>query len=169
MRAKTAKWFETTVRYERQGGEDAEQKKVTETYVVEAFTFGETEEAVTREIEPFVSGEFEVKNVSPASYGEIFFSDSGTDDKWYKAKLSYITLDEKTSKEKKTSVNYLVQAASFNGAVKNIDEAMKGGIGDYQIANISETKIMDVFEHQAAKSKEEADDKPEYEAQDDNK
>ena len=74
MRSRTANWFETTVRYERQT-EDAGQKKVNEIYVVDALTFGEAEETITKEMEPFVTGEFEVKNISPASYGEIFFSD----------------------------------------------------------------------------------------------
>ena len=168
MRTKTSTWFETAVRYDRQSDENG-QSKVNETYVVEALTFGEAEEVITREIEPFVSAEFAVKNVTPAAYGEIFFSDSNQDDKWYKAKVVFIILDEKTSKEKESAVTYLVQANSFNGAVKNVDAVMEKGMGDYQIANISETKIMDVFEHQVATKKEEVNDKPEYEAQDDNK
>lgn len=166
MRSKTAKWFETTVRYERQT--DDNQKKVIETYVVEALTFGYAEEVITRETQPFVTGEFEVKNVTPATYGEIFFSDNAQDDKWYKAKVSFITADEKTGKEKKTTVTYLVQASSFNGAVNNVDAVMSKGMGEYQIANISETKIMDVYEYQVVSKKAEADDKPEYETQGEN-
>ena len=162
MRSRTANWFETTVRYERQT-EDAGQKKVNEIYVVDALTFGEAEETITKEMEPFVTGEFEVKNISPASYGEIFFSDSDTDDRWYKAKLSFITIDEKTAKEKRSAVNFLVQAATFNAAVMNIEDAMGKTAIDYIIANISETKIMDVFEHNAPAKKEEKNDKPEFE------
>lgn len=164
MRSRTTNWFETTVRYDRQS-EDGGQKKVSETYVVDALSFGEAEETITKEMEPYISGEFVVKNISPASYGEVVFSDSEADDRWYKAKLTFITLDEKTDKEKRTSVNYLVQAADFNGAVKNIEEMMSSSAMDYMIANISETKIMDVYEHNAPLKKEEPDDKPEYEAQ----
>ena len=83
MRSRTANWFETTVRYERQT-EDG-QKKVNETYVVDALTFGEAEEVITKEMEPYVSGDFNVKSISPASYGEIFFSDNENDSHWYKA------------------------------------------------------------------------------------
>ena len=64
MRTRTANWFETAVRYERQM-EDGLQKMVTETYVVDAFTFGEAEEAITKEMTAFVSGEFNVKNITP--------------------------------------------------------------------------------------------------------
>lgn len=151
------------MRYERQM-EDGMQKKVTETYVVDAFSFGEAEEAITREMQAFVSGEFEVKNITPTAYGEIFFSDNDTDDKWYKAKLTFITLDEKTAKEKRTSTTYLVQAGTFNAAVKNIEQVMGTTMIDYVIANIAETKIMDVYEHKAQTQKAEPDDKPEYEA-----
>ncbi len=163
MRSRTANWFETTVRYERQT-EDAGQKKVNEVYVVDALSFGEAEEVITKEMEPYVTGEFEVKNITPASYGEIFFSENDSDDRWYKAKLSFITIDEKTAKEKRSTVNFLVQAATFNAAVKNIDDAMGKSMIDYVIANISETKIMDVYEHHAqSKKEEEKNDKPEFE------
>lgn len=156
------------MRYERQM-EDGLQKMVTETYVVDAFTFGEAEEAITKEMTAFVSGEFNVKNITPANYGEIFFSDNANDDKWYKAKLTFITIDEKTGKEKRTNTNYLVQAGSFNAAVKNVEQVMGTTMVDYVIANMSETKIMDVYEHQAKTKKEEVNDKPEYEAAEDAK
>lgn len=156
------------MRYERQM-EDGMQKMVTETYVVDAFTFGEAEEAITKEMAVFVSGEFNVKNITPANYGEIFFSDNANDDKWYKAKLTFITVDEKTAKEKRTNTNYLVQAGSFNAAVKNVEQVMGTTMIDYVIANMAETKIMDVYEHQAKTKKEEVNDKPEYEAAEDAK
>lgn len=156
------------MRYERQM-EDGLQKMVTETYVVDAFTFGEAEEAITKEMAAFVSGEFNVKNITPANYGEIFFSDNANDDKWYKAKLTFITVDEKTAKEKRTNTNYLVQAGSFNAAVKNVEQVMGTTMIDYVIANMAETKIMDVYEHQAKTKKEEVNDKPEYEAAEDAK
>ena len=155
MRSRTAKWFETSVRYDRTM-EDGMPKKVTELYVVDALSFGEAEETITREMSSYISGEFEVKNITPAIYGEICFSENANDDRWYKAKLQFITIDEKTEKEKRSTVTYLVQAATFNGAVKNIEEVMGGTMIDYVIANIMETKIMDVYEH---RTKSEADTK----------
>lgn len=157
MRSRTANWFECVVRYERQM-EDGMNKKVSELYVVDALSFGEAEERITGEMSAYVSGEFEVKNITPAAYGEIFFSENDNDDRWYKAKLSFITIDENTEKEKRSTVTYLVQAATFNGAVKNIEEVMSGSLVDYVIANISETKIMDVYEHQTKSS----ESKPEF-------
>ena len=78
-----------------------------------------------------------------------FFSDMDKDDKWYKAKLQFITIDEKTEKEKRSSVFYLVQAGSLTKAVGYIDEMMGKTMIDYVISSVAETQIMDVYEHDA--------------------
>lgn len=161
MRSRTSTWFETRVRYDKTM-EDGQNKKVIEQYVVDALSFSEAEELITEEMSHYVSGEFDVKAIAPAVYGEIFFSDVDTDDKWFKARLSFITIDEKTEKERRSSVTYLVQAHSVNGAVKHVDEVMKSTMIDYEIAAITETKIMDVFEHRAGE-KGGAEEKPEFE------
>ena len=146
MRSRTANWFECKIRYEKMM-EDGLQKKVTETYTVDALSFSEAEERIIEEMSSYISGEFTVQDIKKATYGEIFFSDDANADKWYKAKLQCITIDEKTEKEKRSNINYLVQAGSFNGAVKNIEEVMGGTMIDYVIASVAETTLMDVFEY----------------------
>lgn len=146
MRSKTANWFLCKMRYEKTM-EDGLQKRVTEQYVVEAMSFTEAEARITEEMSSYISGEFEVWEIDRTVFKEIFFSDDAMADKWYKAKLKFITIDEKTEKEKKTNVYYLVQAGSFEVAKKNIDEVMGGTMIDYVIDTVSETRIMDVFEY----------------------
>ncbi len=146
MRSRTANWFECKIRYEKMM-DDGLQKKVTEAYVVDALSFSEAEEKIIEEMSSYISGEFNVTDIKKASYGEIFFSDLDSADKWYKAKLQFITLDEKSGKEKRSTVNYLVQGGSFNDAVKNLDDVMGGTMIDYVITAINETTLMDVFEH----------------------
>ena len=140
MRSRTAIWFECKVRYEKTM-EDGTIKKVTEVYVVDALSFSEAEKRITEEMSSYVSGGIEICNLKIAPYKEIFFADSDLADRWYKAKLAFITIDEKTDKEKKTSVNYLVNAGNFNSALKNINEIMEGTMIDYQTCNLTETKI----------------------------
>ena len=146
MRSRTAIWFETKIRYEKMM-EDGCLKKVTETYVIDALSFGEAEKRILEEMASYVSGEVEVCALKIAPYKEIFFADSNMDDKWYVAKLAFITIDEKTDKEKKTRVCYLVNAGNINAAVKNIEEQMAGTMIDYDTFNVSETQILDVFEY----------------------
>lgn len=167
MRTRTTTWFECKIRYEKMM-DDGMQKKVTELYVVDALTFTEAESAIIEEMSSYISGEFEVRDIKKAPYGEIFFSDEPAADRWYKAKLQFITIDEKTEKEKRSNINYLVHAATFNGAVRNIDEVMGKTMIDYSIASVAETQIMDVFEHGAdmKTKKVEQNDVPEYEQND---
>lgn len=162
MRSRTSTWFECKIRYEKTM-EDGSLKKVTELYVVDALSFTEAEASIIEEMSSYISGEFEVKDIKKAAYGEIFFSDSPSADRWYKTKLQFITIDDKTEKEKKSNVNYLVHGSTLPGAVKSIDEVMGGTMIDYVIASIAETQIMDVFEHNQMLKKPEVDDKPEYE------
>ena len=146
MRSKTATWFECKIRYEKVM-EDGLQKKVTEQYVVDALSFSEAEQRIIEEMSAYISGEFEVTDVKKAQYKEVFFDDAEMSDRYYKAKLAFITIDEKTEKEKRSNVTYLVQAATLDGAVKNINEVMDGTMIDYEKSNIAETKVMDVFEY----------------------
>jgi hypothetical protein len=158
MRSRTANWFECKIRYEKTM-EDGLQKKVVETYVVDALSFTEAEQRIMEEMSSYISGEFEVNDIKRAAYKEIFFSEDELADRWYKAKLQFITIDEKTEKEKRSNVNYLVQASTFQQAVNNIVTAMGGSMIDYVIAAVTETQLMDVFEYR----KTEKDDKPEME------
>lgn len=146
MRSRTANWFECKIRYEKTV-EDGTQKPVTEMYVVDALSFSEAEERITEEVSAYVSGSFDVKDIKKAAFGEIFFSDDSNADRWFKTKLQFIILDEKSGKEKKSSVNFLVQAGTFREALSNIEEGMKGTMQDYVISSINETLIMDVFEY----------------------
>lgn len=147
MRSVNKRWFETIVRYDKTM-ENGEVKKVSEVYVVDAITFGEAEESITREMRDFIDGDFVVKNINPAPYSEIFFSDNETDDKYYRVKLDFITVDERTQIEKKSKVTYLVQAGSLEQARKNTEEVMNGTMIDYEFVSVTETKILDVFEQE---------------------
>lgn len=154
MRTKLATWFEVGIRY-RKTQEDGSEKAVTERYAVDALSFTEAESAITEEMEAYISGEFKIKSEVQANYGEVWFSDNDDDDKWYKAKLSYIAIDERTEKEKRTNITYLVQAKSMHRALKNIDEVMGKSLADYEVVGLQETKVLDVFEHQLQTKKEE--------------
>ena len=141
-------WFEVKIRYEKIMN-NGMQKKVTEPYLFDALSFTESEGKCIQEMTPFISGEFTVSDIKRANYSEIFFSDEETADRWFKCKLIFITLDEKSGVEKKTTTQILVQAADLRDAVKKLDEGMKGTMADYQIGSVSETAIMDVYPYEA--------------------
>ncbi len=146
MRTRNSEWYEVKFQHE-QTQEDGTQKKVTELYTVDALSFTEAESKITEEMKLYVSGETFIKAITRAPYKEIFFDERESADKYYKAKLDFITIDEKTEKEKKSTVTYLVKAANLDEAKKNINEVKGTTMKDYDIRSIAETKIIDVFEH----------------------
>ena len=149
-------WFEVKIRYEKMM-DNGMNKKVTEPYLFDALSFTESEGKCIQEMTPFITGEFTVSDIKRANYSEIFFSEEDYADRWFKCKLMFITLDEKSGAEKKTATNILVQAADLRDAVKKLDEGMKGTMADYQIASVAETAIMDIYPYSA-----EPNDKPEF-------
>ncbi len=135
-------WYECRVKFEKTL-ENGTQKKVTEVYLVDAMSFTEAENRIIEEMTPFISGEFEVSAVKKDRIAEMFIDPEG--DKWYRAKVMFITLDEKSGAEKKAASTMLVQAKDFQMAVKNLQDGMKGTMSDWEINTISETVIMDVY------------------------
>ena len=146
MRSRTAQWFICGIRYEKTM-EDGTQKKVTEQYVIDALSFTEAEERITEEISAYISGEYDVKTCAIAPFGEIFFCDEDAADKWYKAKIAFISIDEKTMKEKRSNTYYLIQAGSMGGALKNIEAVMDGTMINFVVLSLQETPFVDVFEY----------------------
>lgn len=143
MRQKSGKYFEVVVAFEKMG-EDGMTKKTKETVVVEAFNLAEAERRALEEYAPLATGAPECVKAGLASYKEIFFADEG--DIFYKAKVALITLNEVTNKEKRTNVYYLTNAHTIEAARKNIVEAYNGSLQDYVIANIGESKVVEVYE-----------------------
>lgn len=139
-------WFECKVRYDKML-DTGIQKTVTEPYLVDALSFTEAEARILEEMKPFISGEFTVSDIKRVKFAESFFNETG--DRYYKAKLYFITLDEKSGNEKKTAVNMLVQASELKEAVEIVEEEMGKTQIDYTIASIVETLIMDVFPYHA--------------------
>ena len=137
--------------------ENGMNKNVTEPYLVDALSFTEAEARIIEEMTPYISGEFTVIDIKRAGYSELFFSEDANADRWFKCKLTFITLDEKSGSEKKTSTNVLVQASDLRDAVKKLDDGMRGSMADYLIASVAETAIMDVYPYEADKG-----NKPEF-------
>jgi len=152
-------WFECKVRYDKDM-ESGLIKKVTESYIVEALSFTEAEARFLEEIEPFVTGkEYEISDIKKSRISELIESNDGNDDRWFRARVAFITIDEKSGQEKRTIQQMIVQAQDLRVAVKNLDKAMAGTLGDYVIVSIAETPILDVFRYAVTP----ADEKPEFE------
>lgn len=135
-------WFESKVTFEKQL-ENGTQKKVTEIYLLDALSFTEAEARTIEELKPYISGEFSIAAIKRVKLSEIFFNENG--DRYFKAKVLFITLDEKSGTEKKTATYMLVQANDIDQAHEVLKKGMEGTMADWECASMTETKIMDVF------------------------
>ena len=138
---RTGKYFEVSAKLTRTQDDGAE-KRVKETIVVEAESFGDAEEKALTEYDGY---DVDIVSVSIAPYKEVLFSKDGNDDKFYKAKVDFISLDEKTGKEQRTKVVYLVQASSLSRALAYIDKVMKEAMIDYVSVAATGTSVEAVF------------------------
>lgn len=144
-----ATWFECKVRYDKLQEGGTSVKKVTETFLVDALTFTEAESRIIEERKPFISGEFSVTAVKRTKISEIFFNDEA--DRYYMVKWLIVTLDEKPAAmgkapvEKKVAVLSLVQASTFEAALKAFMDGMSTTMADFEVAQINETQILDVY------------------------
>ena len=63
-------WFEVKVTYER-AGEKGLNTKVNEVYLVQGFTFTEIEKRISQELQPQVTGEFNINKMERTKYNEL--------------------------------------------------------------------------------------------------
>ena len=140
-------WFETVVNYEKTA-EEGRIVKVNEHYLVDALSHAEAENRIIDEMKPFISGEFKVTKVVNKKINEIFYNENG--DKWYRAKVNFVTLNEEKGVEKRTAVTMLVQASDIEEAVAELILQLKGSMADYEIHTVAETPIMGIYKYEAA-------------------
>lgn len=142
-------WFECKVSYERQA-DSMGMKKVSESYLVDALSFTEAEKRIIKEVRPFVSvGELEVVNIRRARIAELFLNDEAEDDRYFRAKVNFITVDEKSGSEKKTSATMIVKSDSLPNAVTELKTQLDSQMASYEIAAVTDTQILDVFQYEA--------------------
>ena len=144
-------WFECKVKYQKID-QTGKEKVVNEPYLIDAVSFTEAESRIHKQLEPYISGEFTVTNIKIANFSELIPDEAG--DRWFKCKVTFITLDEEKGVERKSNTYFLVQANNAKEAYENVDKAMSGSVSDYSIPGIAESPIMDVFPYDAEEYEE---------------
>lgn len=135
-------YFICTVRYDKIM-ENGLSKTVNEQYLLDAVSFTEAEARTIEELTPFITGDFKIPRLTKPKVSELFLDEAS--DRFYKVKVAFITIDEKTATEKKTASFIIVQANDFKAAYDKFIDGMKGTMADYEIISISETPILDYF------------------------
>lgn len=148
-----ATWFSVRVVYDAKNEKGMSVKR-KEMYLIDALSFTEAEARVIGEVTPYTDGELRVTAMKLENIAEIFNSDI-EDGKWYRIKVQFASLDEKSGKERKDAHIYLVIGNSTEDATKRMHERMKGTLADYTVHTVSETQYMDVFFYDLEQVKDE--------------
>lgn len=135
--------FEVGVRMERTL-ENGTLSKALEQYVVDALTFTEAEASIIREASVYGTIT-DIATIKRSRCTELV--GDGSKEKWFKAKVNYITIDEKTGNERKTPCYYFVNAETITDAKKAVDDCFGTTMIDYSVATLDETKVLEVFRH----------------------
>ena len=141
-----ATWFSVRVMYDKKD-EQGKEVKAKEVYLIDALSFTEAEARAIGEVTPFVekAGELKVTAMKMEDIVEIFNTEDEDADRWYRVKVVFVTMDEKTMKEKKKAQMCLVKGKSTEDATKRLHDGMRGSLADYVIHTVSETQYEDVF------------------------
>lgn len=107
--------IETAAKFDKMS-ENGLVKKVTERYLVDALSFGEAENKTFDRLKDYTSGELEVAATKKTKIAEIMGDKES--DRFYLAKVAFVTIDEKTAAEKKTVSQWLIGAPDFAEAYK---------------------------------------------------
>ena len=140
----TANWFEAKVKYVKVN-EDGYEKKGNEAYLLDAMSYTEAESRIIHEMESIISGDYYISTLKKSNITELVPSEDENDDRWYKAKVAIIDVDEVSGKEKSSAQYYLIAAANIQRALENLERSLSSFVVPYEIQSIADTTIMDVF------------------------
>lgn len=135
-------WFEVKAKYVKIDDEGRE-RKVSETYLVDGVSCTDAEARLTAELQTMIRGEFTIGKVVTSNIVEIFPHEYG--EWWWKAKISIVTIDEHSGKEKKINNYFLVAANDLKQALQRLKEGLSYILVPYQVTSISISPIVDVF------------------------
>lgn len=135
-------YFIATCKYEKMQ-ENGAVKRVSEKYLCDALSIVEADAVVTENLKPYISGDFFTSKVENSPIAEVMGDKEA--DKFYLAKVAFVTVDERTAKEKKTASQWLIGGTDFNDAYEILLSEINKCMADVEIQSLSETVIREFY------------------------
>lgn len=135
-------YFIATCKYEKMQ-ENGAVKRVSEKYLCDALSIVEADAVVTENLKPYISGDFFTSKVENSPIAEVMGYKEA--DKFYLAKVAFVTIDERTAKEKKTVSQWLIGGTDFNDAYEILLSEINKCMADVEIQSLSETAIREFY------------------------
>lgn len=137
-------YYQTTARVDRTT-EKGEQKQISEKFLVDALSNTEAIAVTIDRLTPYVSGELSVSASKTTKICEVFGAPDS--DKFYTAKVAFVTIDERSGKEKKTVSQWLIGGTDFNDAYETVLREFNKSMADCELVSLTESKIVEYYPH----------------------
>lgn len=135
-------YYQSTVRYDKML-ENGEVKRVSEQYPCDALSVTEAEAIVTENLRPYISGDFFTTSVKASKIAEVFNADGP--DRFYLAKVAFVTVDERTGAEKRAVSQWLIGGTGFNDAYEMLLREITKCMADIEIISLAESPIVEYY------------------------
>ena len=135
-------YFIATCKYEKMQ-ENGAVKRVSEKYLCDALSIVEADAVVTENLKPYISGDFFTSKVENSPIAEVIGDKEA--DKYYLAKVAFVTIDERSGKEKKTVSQWLIGGTDFNDAYEMVLHEINKCMADIEIVSLAETPIKEFY------------------------
>ena len=135
-------YFIATCKYEKMQ-ENGAVKRVSEKYLCDALSIVEADAVVTENLKPYISGDFFTSMVENSPIAEVIGDKEA--DKFYLAKVAFVTIDERSGKEKKTVSQWLIGGTDFNDAYEMVLREINKCMADIEIVSLAETPIKEFY------------------------
>lgn len=135
-------YFIATCKYEKMQ-ENGAVKRVSEKYLCDALSVVEADAVVTENLKPYISGDFFTSKVENSPIAEVIGDKEA--DKFYLAKVAFVTIDERSGKEKKTVSQWLIGGTDFNDAYEMVLREINKCMADIEIVSLAETPIKEFY------------------------
>ena len=135
-------WFTVKIKYLKQNPEDGSIQSKSEAYMLNALSFTEAEARLQGILEEYIP-EYNLIACAKTNIQDVIIDEAF--DNFYKVKVSYISADPDSGKEKKISENYVIQADGLKDAYEKMESRLQGSIVDWEIPSITKTNVVYVF------------------------
>lgn len=139
-----ANYFEIKVKYVKVN-EDGWEIKVSESYLLDATSFTESETRIVEKLREMIHGDFNIEAIKKSNITELVESNDGNDDKWFKAKVAIIDADGISGREKRSNQHFLVAASDVDRALENLQKSLSTYVVPFEIVQVGDSNIIDVF------------------------
>ncbi|MDA9329104.1 DUF4494 domain-containing protein [Flavobacteriales bacterium] len=135
-------WFTVKIKYLKQSPEDGSITSKSEAYMLNALSFTEAEARLQGILEEYIP-EYNLLACAKTNIQDVIIDEAY--ENFFKVKVSYVSADPDSGKEKKINENYIIQADGLKEAYEKMEVRLQGSIVSWEIPSITKSNVVDVF------------------------